>query len=165
VGKGCVGRLFVVDAAAQGLVSFSEGLNSGEDVGVGGQGLGGAELGDGEGERGHELLVRVDDVRRKIYIEERSVGRQRAWVFVFVAVRGEKVRAIRRAIDGDFAAGSAADRADGFALRRAKPRAFSFFTDRARHRFSLEDKDDQAEYAARKEKQSRRKIGLWLVTG
>jgi hypothetical protein len=85
-------------------------------------------------------------------------------VLIFVAVRGEKVRTIRRAIDGDFASGAAADRADGFALGGTKPRAFSFFADRAGHRSSLEDKDDQAEYAARKEKQSRRKIGLWLVT-
>src|SRR5712664_903594 len=86
-GKARVGRFFVVDAAAQSFVGFSEGLNSGEDVGVGGVVLGGTELRDGKGEGGHELLLGVDDVGRKINIEQRRVRRERAGMLVLIAMR------------------------------------------------------------------------------
>jgi hypothetical protein len=46
---------------------------------------------------------------------------------------GDEVRAIRRAVDGDFAAGAATDGADGFALGWAKTVGFALFADWTRH--------------------------------
>jgi len=64
-----LGRFFVDDAGAQRLVGLGEGLDWREDVSVHGGGLDGAELGDGEGQRGHELLVGVDDILRDFLVE------------------------------------------------------------------------------------------------
>jgi hypothetical protein len=54
-------------------------------------------------------------------------------VLVLITMRGEQVRAIRRAIDRYFAAGTAADGADGFALGRTKTVGLAFFADWTRH--------------------------------
>jgi hypothetical protein len=69
-------------------------------------------------------------------------------MIVFVAVCGDEVGAIRRAIDGDFAFGAAADRADLFAFCGAISRGFAFFTDRTEHRISWTADDSSADYAA-----------------
>jgi hypothetical protein len=97
--------------------------------------MGDAEFCDGEGERGHQLLMHVNCVARKFYVEERSVGGEFALVFVFVAVGGNQIRAIDGAVDRDFAFFSAADGADFFALGRAEPLGFAFFADGAGHDF------------------------------
>jgi hypothetical protein len=75
------------------------------------------------------LLLRVDDVGREIDVEQRRSGRKRAGMLVLIAVGGDEVGAIGCAIDGDFAAGAAADGADGLTLRGTEARAFSFLTD------------------------------------
>src|SRR5260370_29986929 len=72
----------------------------------------------------------MDDVGRKIDVQQGRVRRKRAGVLVLIAVGCYEVWAIGRAIDGYFAAGAAADGTDGFALCRAEPGAFSFLTDR-----------------------------------
>ena len=71
----CVRRFFVDDAGAQCLVGLGEGLDGGEDVGVHGGGLKGAELSDGEGQRRHELLLGVDDIVGNFLVEQRSIRR------------------------------------------------------------------------------------------
>jgi hypothetical protein len=73
-------------------------------------------------------------------------------VLVFVAVRGDKMRAIRRAIDGDFAVGAATDGADFLSLGGAETLGFAFFTDRTGHEISCDSKDSSAEYAAPRQK-------------
>ena len=77
--------------------------------------------------------MRVDDVLRNLLVQQWSVRRNLAPVLVFVAMGGDQIRAVRRAIDSDFALGAAADRADFFAFCGTKSRGFAFFTDRTRH--------------------------------
>jgi hypothetical protein len=57
-------------------------------------------------------------------------------MLVFVAVRGDKMRTIRRTIDRDFAVGAATDGADFFSLGGAEPLGFALFTDRTGHGIS-----------------------------
>ncbi len=57
-------------------MGLGKGLDGGEDIVVHGGRLDGAELGDGEGQRGHELLVGVDDILRNFFVEERRIRRQ-----------------------------------------------------------------------------------------
>ena len=78
----------------------------------------------------------MNDIGRKIYIEQGRVGGKLALVLVFVAMRGDQVRAIAGTIDADFALGAAADGADFFAFGRAEPDCFAFFTDGTRHDLS-----------------------------
>src|SRR5258708_13886027 len=79
----------------------------------------------------------MDDVGRKIDVQQGRVRRKRAGVLVLITVGRYEVWAIGRAIDGYFAAGAAADGADRFALCGAEPRAFSFLTDRTGQRSSV----------------------------
>jgi hypothetical protein len=72
----------------------------------------------------------MEDVLRDAFVEERSVFGQNALVFPFVAVRGDEIRAVGRATDGDFAFRAAADGADFFALGRAVARSFALLTNR-----------------------------------
>jgi hypothetical protein len=78
----------------------------------------------------------VDDIGRKIYVEQRGVGWKLALVLVFIAVRGNQVGAVAGAIDADFALRAATDGADFFAFGRAEPDRFAFFTDGTRHELS-----------------------------
>src|SRR5882762_10308953 len=128
-----VGRFFVIDAAAQSFVGLGKGLHRGENIGIGRVRLGCAELGYGESKSGHELLLRVDYVGREIDVEQWSFGWKGARVLVLIAVRGGQVRAIRSADDGDFAAGAAADGADGFALRGTEAVGLALFTNWTGH--------------------------------
>src|SRR6266571_7509988 len=91
------------------------------------------EFSDGEGERSHELLMSVDDVLRDLFVEQGSVCGQGTLVLVFVAVRGEEIGAIGRAVNRDFALCAAADGANLFALGGAKSRGFALFANRAGH--------------------------------
>ena len=54
-------------------------------------------------------------------------------MFIFVAMRGDQIRAIRRATDGDFAFRAAAHRTNLFALSRTKARGFALSTNRTIH--------------------------------
>ena len=144
----CVRRFFVDDAGAQRFVGLGKRLESGEDVGVHGSGLDSAELGDGEGQRGHELLVSVDDILRDFFIEQWSIRGQGALMAVFVAVGGDEIRTIGRAVNGDFALGATADRADFFAFGRAEAGGFAPIADRAGHGISSSFQNNRAGYAA-----------------
>src|SRR5258708_2368975 len=145
-------RFFVDDAGAQRLVGLGKGVNGREDVIVHGGGLDGAEFGDREGQRGHELLVGVDDILRDFFVEQRSVRGQRALVLVFVAVGGDEIGAVRRAIDRDFTLGAAANGADLFALGGAEASGFALFADGTGHGISSARQDSSAEYAVQQEK-------------
>ena len=132
----CVRRVFVDDAGAQRFVGLGKRLQGREDISVHRSGLGGTELGDGEGQRRYELLVSVDDILRDFFIEQWSIRGQRALMAVFVAVGGDEIRAIGRAVNGDFALGATADRADFFAFGRAEAGGFAPIADRAGHGIS-----------------------------
>jgi len=54
-------------------------------------------------------------------------------MLLFVAMRGEKIGAVGRTVEGDFALGAAADGADGFGLGGAEAAGFAFLTDRTGH--------------------------------
>src|SRR5215469_2795653 len=71
---------------------------------------------------------------------------------IFVAMRGEEIGTIGRAIERDFALGTAADRADGLRLGRTKTLGPSFFANWTGHRLSQIKNSVAAEYAARREK-------------
>jgi len=111
-------------------------MDGGENVGVYGGGLDGAELGDGECQRGQELLMGIDDVLRDFFIEQRSIGGQGALMFVLVTVGRNKIGAVGGAIDGDFALRAAADGADFFALGGTEAGGFALVADRAGHGIS-----------------------------
>jgi len=130
------GRFFVEDAGRQRLEGFGEGFESGEDVGIGGVRVSGAEFRCGEGNPRKNHLVHVDVVAGDFGVEQRRIGGQFALVLVFVAVRGEEIAAVWRAVDGDFPVGAAADRTDLFALGGAEARFFAFLADRTAHESS-----------------------------
>ena len=93
----------------------------------------GAEFGDAERERSHQLLVRVEEIARNVYVEQRGVGGNLTLMFVLVMVRGDQIGAIDGAIDGDFALGAATDGADFFAFGRAEAIGFALSTNGAEH--------------------------------
>ena len=97
----------------------------------------GRKFGDGEGDSGEELAVGVDGVLLDARTEERRVGGKGAGMVAFVAVRGEEVSAIGRAVDRDFALGAATDGADFFGFGRAKASGFAFLADGTGHKDSF----------------------------
>ncbi|PMX05627.1 hypothetical protein, partial [Pseudomonas sp. GW460-12] len=66
-------------------------------------------------------------------VQKRRIGRNRARVLFLVAMGGEEIAAVGRAIERDFAFGAAADGADFFGFRRAKPLGFAFLADWTEH--------------------------------
>ena len=126
------GRSFIDNAGSERFVRISQRLQGGEDVGISGAGLRGAEFGDGEGDGGEKLRVDADEIRGEADVEQRRVGGKLARVLLFVAMRGDQVGAVGRAVEGDFAFGAATDGADGFGFGRAEPAGFTFLTDRTR---------------------------------
>jgi hypothetical protein len=58
-------------------------------------------------------------------------------VLVFIAVGGYEIRAVRRAIDADFAFGAAADGANLLALGGTEALGFALLADRTGHGISL----------------------------
>jgi hypothetical protein len=117
-------------------MGLGEGLNGHEDVGVRSRRLHGTEFGDGEGDCGHQLLVRMNDVRRDFFVEQGRVGGERAAVLILIAVSSEQVGAVDGAVEGDFALRSTANGADFFTFGGAEARGFAFFADRAGHTVS-----------------------------
>jgi len=128
-----VRRLLVVDAGHQRTIRLGEGFERGKHIGIGRIVMRDTEFRECEGKGGHHLLVQVDRIARKFHVEERRVGRERTRVFLFVAVRGDQIGAIDRAVDGDFALFSATDGADFFAFGGTESFRFSLFADRAGH--------------------------------
>jgi len=113
---------------------------AGENIGIGRVGLRRAKLGYGEGKSAMSCCLRVDYVGREIDVEQWSFGSKGARVLVLIAVRGGQVRAIRGAVDGDFAADAAADGADGFAFGGTEPIGLALFTNWTGHYGSLSAK-------------------------
>ena len=105
------------------------------------------EFGNGEGQRGHKLLVRIEDVLGNLLVEERRIRRDAALVLALVAVCRDEIGAIRWAIDGDLALRAATHSTDLLGFGRAEARRFAFFTDRAGHGLPSTDEDNPAEYA------------------
>jgi hypothetical protein len=95
--------------------------------------VGYAKFGDREGERGHQFLVRVDQIGRNSHVKQWGIGGQLSLMLVLVAMGRKQVGAIDRAVDGDFAFPAAANGADFLAFRGTKTLWFSLFTDRAGH--------------------------------
>jgi len=130
-------RLFVDDAGSEGFVSFGEGLQGGEDVGIGGGGLRGTEFCHGEGDGGKKLRVEADKIGSEADVEQPGVGGNLAGVSFFVAVGGEEIGAVGRAVESDFAFGAAADGADFFGFGRAEAFGLTFLADGTRHKRPL----------------------------
>jgi len=130
--------LLVDDAGGKRFVGFGERLQGSEDVWVGGGGLRGAEFGDCKGNGGEKLWVDANEIRSEANVEERRVGGELARLLIFVAVSGDQVGAVGRAVEGDFAFGAATDGADGFGFGRAEAAGFTFLTDRTGHEDPLE---------------------------
>jgi hypothetical protein len=82
--------------------------------------------------------VDANEIRSEANVEQRRIGRGLARVLFFVAVRGEEISAVVRAVERDFAFGPAADGADDFSLRGAEAPWFAFLTDRTGQREPLE---------------------------
>ena len=105
-------------------------MQCGKDVGVGGGGLRGAEFCDGEGDGGEKLRVDAYKIRSEADVEQRRVGWELARVLFFVAVSGDEIGAVGRAVESNFALGAATDGADGFGFRRTEAPGLTFLTDR-----------------------------------
>lgn len=133
------GRSFVDDAGGERFVGFGEGEERLENIRIGNGGLRSGKFGDGEGHSGKELAVELDGVGGDAHIEERSVGRKRARVLLFVAVRGQQVAAVGGAVNGDFALRAATDGADFFRLGWTKAAGFAFVADWTKHERSPGD--------------------------
>ena len=112
----------------------------------------GAEFCDGEGDGGEKLRVDAHEIRGEANVEQRRVGGKLARVLFFVAVGGDEIGAVGRAVESNFALGAAADGADGFGTRGTEAPRFTFLTDRTRHEVSLERVDSLAGYAVLEEK-------------
>jgi hypothetical protein len=89
-----------------------------------------AEFGDRESDGGKKFRVEADQIRSEANIKQRRVGGELARVLFFVAMRGREIGAVGWAVEGNFALGAAADRADGFGLGGAEAAGFAFLTDR-----------------------------------
>jgi len=122
-----------------------------------------AELGDGEGQRSHELLVGVDDILRESFRREEASSARESADGRLLAVAATSIRAIGRTIDSDFALGAAADCADCFALCRTEANSFALFADRAGHGVSSFFRTIEQDTAAplAKDKSAER----WLTPG
>ena len=126
-------RFFVNETGGEGFPGFGEGLQGGEDIEIRCGGLGGAEFCDGEGNGREKLRMQADEVRGKTDVEQRSIRGDLARVLVFVAMRGQEIGAVGRAVESDFAFGAAADSTDFFGFCRAKAFRFAFLADWAEH--------------------------------
>ncbi len=143
-------RLFVDEAGCQCFVGLGKSLKGRQNIRVRGCGLRGTEFGDRKCERGHELLMGVDDVLWDFFVEERSIPKDAALVIVFVAVSREEVGAVGRAVYGDFALGAATDGADLLRFGGTEARGFAFFTNRTGHGGSRKRPGKSAEYRVRR---------------
>ena len=117
----CRGRLLVDDAGSESFVGFGEGLQGGENIGIGGGRLRGAEFGDGESDGREKAAMGMDGVGSDANVEQGSVWSESTGVFVLVAVSGEKITAVGGAVDGDFALRTTTNGANFFGFGGAKP--------------------------------------------
>jgi len=141
--------MFIDNAGGQRFVGLGQRFERGKGVGVGGGGFCGAEFGNGEGDGGEKLRMDTDEIRGQANVEQRRVGGELARVSFFVAMRGDEVSAVGRAVEGDFAFGAAADGADGFGFGGAEAAGFAFLTDRTGQKYPLERRVNRAKSARR----------------
>ena len=111
---------FVDETGTQGFVGFGESLKRRENVVIHGSGLGSTEFCDGKCQRSQEFLMSVDELLGNRFLKKRSIGRQVARMLALIAVRGNKISAVDRAVDGHFALGATADRTYLFGFGRAE---------------------------------------------
>ena len=89
----------------------------------------------------------AQEIRGEAYIQQRRIRRELARVLLLVAVGGEEIGAVGRAIEGDFALGAAADRADGLGFGGAEAARFTFLTDRTGQEAPLVSVSEQIDNA------------------
>ena len=82
--------------------------------------------------------MNADKIRSEADVEQRGVGGELALVSFFVAMRGDEVSAVGRAVESNFAFRAATDRADGFGFGGAEAAGFAFFADRTGQKYPLE---------------------------
>jgi len=128
------GWLFIDDAGDKGFVRVSERAECREDIGIRGGRLRGAELCDGEGDRGEKLAVNLNRVRGDADVEKRRVCGKGARMLVFVAVGRKEIAAVGRAVDGDFSLRAAADGTNFLGLSRAKAARFALLANWTSHK-------------------------------
>src|SRR5712692_9207620 len=96
------------------------------------------ELQNGEDESGKDIFMFVDDFRPEVFVRKWNTGKVGGLaVLFFVMMRRNQIWTISGTINGDFALGAAADRADGFPFCRAVALRFSLRADGTTHQFSL----------------------------
>src|SRR4249919_2040321 len=105
------------------------------------------KLGGSKRDPGKHILVRVNDVLRNFDVEQGRVGGKLALVLILVTMRRDEVRAVGRAVDGNFALRAAAYGTDFLALRGTKSYGFTLFADRTRHSGSRRCTGKPAEYS------------------
>jgi hypothetical protein len=74
--------------------------------------------------------MRVKNFLRNSLVEERRLLGKSSLMFVFVTVRGDKIGAAGRTVDGDLALGAAADGTNFFAFGGTIAGRLAFFADR-----------------------------------
>src|SRR5438046_10392965 len=99
--------------------------------------------------------MRVQRSGWKALVEEWRVGRDFAFVLVFVTVGADKVRTVRRAGDRDFAFGAAADGANLFALGETETPDFPCFANWTRQNNSSREPVRRIPCATRNAKSTR----------
>ena len=127
------GRLLVDDAGNEGFVGFGLGAKRGEDIGIGGGGLTGTKLRDGESERGEKLAVGVDGVGGNARVQQWGISRESARMVILVAVGRKEIAAIGGAVDGNFPIGSTTNRANFLSFSRTKAAWLALLTDWTSH--------------------------------
>src|SRR5712692_4414639 len=131
-------RPFEIDAAGQGARGFGERVQRLQHLGVGQIRMRAGELENSEDESGKDVFMFVDDFRPEVFVRKWNTGTIRGLaVLFFVMMRRNQIRTISGTINGDFALGAAANRADSFPLCRAVALRFSLRADGTTHQFSL----------------------------
>ena len=75
----------------------------------------------------------VNDVLGNGFLEQWGIRWNTPWMLAFVAMSGDEIGAVGRAVDGDFALGAAADSADFLRLGGAEALSFALFANRTGH--------------------------------
>src|SRR5713101_5571104 len=126
--------LLVIEPGVQCAISFPQGAQRHSDVGVV-QGVVLARKSEqAHRQVGHQLLLDFEQAGGDAHIGKWQLFlRERLAVGLVALARTNQVGAIRRAVNGYFAFGAAADRANRFTPRRTESRRIPFFADGAAH--------------------------------
>src|SRR5579862_513220 len=144
---GDVGNFLVEQSALQRFVGSCQRGKRGDDIGISCGRLAAGKFGDFIGDSCHQLLMRMQNLLRDAFLEERRIERQLPFVFVLITVRRDQVRAIRRTVDGHFALRAAADSTDFFAFGRTVANRLALFTNRTVQWLSPDGKRKPEAYA------------------